>query len=98
VFTLALVYGNTALIFSASECNESVSMMLVDSGADVNAEDKNGNTALMFSASGGRESMGLRLLEQGADVNAKNTVCLCVIAREEGVVRVEQPEYFLGDK
>lgn len=45
---------------------------LLESGADVNATNKNGWTALMLAAGKGHTETAMFLLKQGADVNARD--------------------------
>ena len=44
----------------------------IDSGGDVNVEDKYGDTALIYAAQWGDEDIVELLIKHGADVNAKD--------------------------
>jgi len=55
---------------AATDCTEGVHVLL-NSGADVIATDKNGRTALHAAAASSTESMVKLLVERKADVNAK---------------------------
>lgn len=65
--------ASRALIEAATAGDAGVIKLLVSSGADVNAGDKDGNTALMFAAEHGRLDVIRALLTKGADVNATNS-------------------------
>ena len=45
---------------------------LIESGADINAKDKNGWTALMFAARNGYDKIAQLLIKSGADIKAKD--------------------------
>jgi hypothetical protein len=63
--------GRTALIW-ASECgHRTVVQMLVDAGADVNAQGGLYGNALQAASSGGHEKVVQMLLDNGAEVNAQ---------------------------
>ena len=50
--------------------NPSIAQLLLEKGADVEAERDNGTTALMCAAHGGHEAVVEQLLTHGADVAA----------------------------
>eukprot|EP00899_Mesostigma_viride_P003715 jgi/Mesvir1/13344/Mv24003-RA.1 len=60
------------LIEAAEQGDLAVVRLLVEDGADVNAEDKEGSTALMAAARTGHVESFWLLLENGAHVNARN--------------------------
>jgi ankyrin repeat protein len=63
--------GRTALIW-ASECgHKTVVQMLVDAGADANAQGGRYGSALQAASDGGHEKMVRMLVDAGADVNAQ---------------------------
>lgn len=54
-------------------------MLLLDSGANVNAHGKvDGMTALMVAAATGSASTTFNLLEMGASIDATDKVCACI--------------------
>jgi len=64
--------GRTALHKAAIYNREAVARVLLEHGADVNAQDKYKRTPLHWAAYHNREAVARVLLEQGADVNARN--------------------------
>lgn len=54
--------------------NNIKSLALIESGLDVNLEDKNGKTALMMAAQKGLFQVFRALIQQGADVLKKNNM------------------------
>ena len=58
---------------------ESIALLLLDRGADINLADINadcltGATALMRACQNGQESIALLLLDRGADINLTDKV------------------------
>ncbi|KAI0552688.1 hypothetical protein F4679DRAFT_571458 [Xylaria curta] len=60
----------TALYQASKQSNDNIVQMLLDNGADINAQGEYGN-ALQASSEKGRESIVQILLNNGADVNAQ---------------------------
>ena len=60
------------LTIAVTKRNEDLVHMLLERGADVNAQGTNGNTALMCAAFAGQREMVELLLDNKADVNIKN--------------------------
>jgi ankyrin repeat protein len=60
----------TALMYAAFNGQTAIAKLLIEAGADVNAQDKIGTSSLMFAASapGGTETVQL-LLDSGAKIN-----------------------------
>ena len=63
----ALIYGSTFLKWDLS-----IIKLLIDSGIEINAQDKNGYTALMEATISGNYETVKLLIESGADINIKN--------------------------
>ncbi|RYP70906.1 hypothetical protein DL771_005156 [Monosporascus sp. 5C6A] len=68
------ITGRNPLSYAAEQGHEAVARLLLDRGADVNAEDVNvdGETALILAAKQGHEAVARLLLDRGAEVNAKS--------------------------
>jgi len=64
--------GKTALVKAAYVGHTPAAMVLLESGADVNAADSQGYTALAFATSFNHEYMQQVLLEAGADANVQD--------------------------
>ncbi|UKZ88775.1 uncharacterized protein TrAFT101_004511 [Trichoderma asperellum] len=65
-------YNNeTALHYSTHWGNKTVVRLLLESGAEVNAQDRDGKTALHIAAKEGDEAVLRLLLEKGADASMK---------------------------
>lgn len=62
--------GGTALMHAAGGGHSDVVLLLIEKGADVNAQDRDGATALMDAALGGAEDAAHILIESGAAVNS----------------------------
>jgi ankyrin repeat protein len=65
----ALLNGETALIAAAREGHEVVVRLLLEKGANVDAEDKGCRTALMWASQRGCVPIAKVLLEKGANIN-----------------------------
>jgi ankyrin repeat protein len=65
-------HKRTLLHRAVQKGNFGFTRLLIDHGADVNAQDWHGKRPLHFAASGGHQFLCLELLEAGAEVNAKN--------------------------
>ncbi len=64
--------GYTPLLEAARRGYEEMAAALIDSGANVDAEDPYGVTALMYSLISGSAQTAERLIEAGAQVNARD--------------------------
>lgn len=64
--------GNTPLIWAASEGNDDIVQILLDSRADVNMQNFYGETALFLAASRGYDVICSMLMENGANPNIPN--------------------------
>ena len=64
--------GRTALHYAVAYDQGASALLLIENGADVNAQDSGGNTSLHFAAGYGRLSAVQALLSVGADVGIKN--------------------------
>lgn len=67
------VNGMTAVMNAALEGHSEVIEVLVENGAELNAQNKDGWTALMLAALKGHSEVVHVLLEKGADIRLKNT-------------------------
>jgi ankyrin repeat protein len=68
--------GWSALHYAASGPEASVAALLLDHGADINAESPNRTTPLMMAARYGSEACVSLLLARGADVRRRNELSL----------------------
>lgn len=64
---------NTALIMAMRNPSSSTTRVLLDAGANVNAQNSFGNTALMLASSRGHIEIVRLLVSRGADVRMKNS-------------------------
>lgn len=62
-------YGRTPLHYAASDGDLSTLVSLLDSGADIDAQDDNGWTALHFAAQSNHCTVGAGLLKRNANPN-----------------------------
>jgi hypothetical protein len=63
--------GRTGLIWASGCGHETVAKMLIEAGADVNAQGEYYGNALQAASEGGHEKVVRMLIEVGADVNAQ---------------------------
>ena len=63
--------GSTPLMEAAARGYYEISVLLIDSGADVNACDKHGGTPILAAANSGKIDILKLLIKNGADVNAR---------------------------
>jgi ankyrin repeat protein len=84
----ALLNGETALIAAAREGHEAVVRLLLEKGANVDAEDKGCRTALMWASQRGCVPIANLLLEKGANINKadKNGYTALILAVNRGHV------------
>jgi ankyrin repeat protein len=64
--------GKTALMAAAMNGHPDSIILLLEAGADVNAQDTNGETALMGAALNGQPACVKLLIEAGADINTQD--------------------------
>jgi len=64
--------GSAELIEASRTGRGDVVKVLLQGGANANAQDEQGNTLLMFAAGAGDLPLARMLLERGADINARN--------------------------
>jgi uncharacterized protein len=64
--------GNTPLMWAADEGFTSISLALLDAGAEINARNAANYTALMYATESGRVEVISLLLARGADVDGRN--------------------------
>lgn len=85
--------GVFALLAAVNEGHEAVARLLLEMGANVQANDKNGRTPLWWAAAKGNETMVQLLLEKRADVEATDSISLTPLSSaaaegHEAVVRL----------
>ena len=64
-------HGETALTVASEEGDPKVVKLLLDKGANINAQQNDGHTALMAAIRAGHIESVKLLLSRGADVNAE---------------------------
>ena len=64
--------GETALMFAIEKGHNEIARLLIENGADIDAQDKYQRTALMRASARGNTDMVALLVENGADVNVKD--------------------------
>ena len=82
-------YGTTALMSSAKYAgNQKVTLFLIESGADLDAQANNGNTALINAVQSAHTHIVKLLIESGANVNLRNKAGMSAIeyAKKKGFV------------
>ena len=52
--------------------NYEIAKMLIEKGANVNAQDKNGKTALFYASASNNDDVAVLLLKSGADADIKD--------------------------
>lgn len=62
----------SALHYAVFAGHEEVARLLMDRGADINAQAPNGSTVLMMAAREGQEKIAQQLIEAGADTGRRN--------------------------
>jgi len=84
------LWGNTALMEASSNGHTEIVKLLIEQGADVNAQPKlNGITALMLASSNGHTEIAKLLIKAGADVNAQSKHGTALIkAWQEGYTEI----------
>ena len=82
--------GFTPLMFAARSGDLESAKLLVEAGADVNANSEYYGAALVVSAASGHEDVGIYLVEHGADTNAADEFGLTALhyAIREGVTAI----------
>ena len=65
------IYGRTPLYEAAMRGHDAMVYLLLNKGADVNAQEGNISTALLVASRGGHEGVVKLLLDKGANVNAQ---------------------------
>lgn len=100
VSTVLPVGGWTALMYAARQDAADAALALVESGADLNAQDADGSTALQFAIMNAHYDLAAKLLEAGADPNVADrtgmtalyvAVDMVTLGREIG--RPERPSF-----
>ncbi|KAK7219748.1 hypothetical protein V2G26_007751 [Clonostachys chloroleuca] len=66
--------GRTALYFGSQEGHETIVQLLVEKGADINAQGGEYGNALQAASQEGHETIVQLLVEKGADINAQGGV------------------------
>ena len=65
------IISTSPLIYS-SRCSQSISVMLIEAGANINYKDKRGNTALHYSTETQYHRLTKCLVKNGADIDCQN--------------------------
>ena len=79
-------HGRTALHAAAEKGHLEVAKVLLASGADFKATDKDGRTPLHKACERGCLAVGIMLLENKADVNAKDMVRCATRRHARGII------------
>ena len=69
----------TPLLLAFGKGHEEVVNLLLEYGANVNAQDKDGKTVLHFDVEIGKDKISQQLLESGGNVNAEDNYCKTVL-------------------
>lgn len=81
--------GKTPLHYSARANQAEATMVLIESGADIDDVDMHSNTPLLSASYGVSVASATALIEKGADVNARTIrgdTALLIVARSAGLV------------
>lgn len=65
-------YGDTALIFASDIDHNEIAKILIETGANVNAQNNTGDTALLTATHRGNPELMKILIQAGANVNTQN--------------------------
>lgn len=65
-------YGDTALIFASDRDHNEIAKILIEAGANVNAQNNTGHTALLTATHRGNPELMKILIEAGANVNTQD--------------------------
>jgi ankyrin repeat protein len=81
--------GLTALHIAAGWGHESVVLLLLDKGADINAKTSGNLTALHLAVGYGKENVALILLNKGANVQEKTTANIAIFILAQNLGSIE---------
>ncbi|KAL6415972.1 beta transducin-like protein [Ilyonectria robusta] len=86
------MHNQTPILWAASTGREAVARLLLEKGANFEANDDHRNTPLHWAAANGDEAIATLLLDRGANIEAKSndstTPLFAAIRRNEAVVRL----------
>ena len=83
-------YGDTALIFASDRDHNEIAKILIEAGANVNAQNNTGHTALLTATHRGNPELMKILIEAGANVNTQandgNTALMIAAFKSNGTI------------